>query len=114
MRGTTEVWSASPYPMSGAWGPHSGYGGVRDTHYMLEAGTFRITHTLTVTSGTGGGSRQARINVVGQSAVDGPNAKVSTATGIWTVPKGRGIEFGTLTGNGTITGTGVWSIERVA
>lgn len=107
------VYRSSPYPMTGSWGPYSGYGGTRDTHYMLEAGTFRITHTMTVISGTGGGTREARINVIGQSAVTGPNAGTSTATGTWTVAKNARVEFGTVTGQGTINATGIWTIERI-
>lgn len=52
MRGTVEVWSASPYPLTGTYGPTSypvGGSIILVQHTIVEAGSYTLTHTATST-----------------------------------------------------------------
>ena len=103
----------SIYPLSGGWGPQKGFGGVRDRHTMVEGGMFRITHTLSTISGTGGGTIEAAISAPGHGVVTGPNSPTSTLTVEWSLQENTFVEFRVSTGPASVNATGTWLIERI-
>ena len=107
------VYRSSIYPLSGGWGPQSGFGGVRDTHRMVESGMFRITHTLSTISGTGGGTIRAAISGPVFGTVSGPNSPTSTLTVEWSLHERAWVEFRVATGPDSVNATGTWLIERI-
>ena len=107
MRGTVEVWSASPYPVSGEWGPTALTGAsVMATHIIANDGNYTGTHTM-----LGGNALTAcliRVNGTALSSDDG-NPAIATVTG--NLAAGDVVEFTTLV-SATRTLSGTWSIVK--
>lgn len=92
MRGTVQVWAASAYPMSGAWGPSQ----VQyppapfHTHQMTEAGTF----TITLTSNSPGAVVAGVLGPWGESIGNTPSGgSPSTVTTTRTLAVGDSVYF---------------------
>ena len=99
MRGTVEVWSASPYPQSGSWGPI-------DTATLVTV----ASHTIVV-AGTFTVAMNSAPNVALQVTVNG--GAVGSAAGTYSftayLPAGAVIGFRALA-PGTYSGS--WSIVK--
>lgn len=108
MRGTVEVWSASPYPLSGEWqSTLTTSAQTYATHIIAESGTYTVSQTV-----TGGGHLvQASLWGLGRyiNGDLGPPSNVSTTQ---VFEAGDLIEFraGAIVPSGTASGT--WSIVK--
>lgn len=117
MRGTVEMWSASPYPLSGSWGPSAlpnnaaNPGAVKDTHTIVEAGSYTLSHTV-----TGGGmyrfSTIRTPNGTKNSPMEAATTPPVTVTSTETLSAGALVEFISVAGSPSGTATGTWSIVK--
>ena len=101
------VWSASPYPVSGEWGPTVLVGAsVVATHIIANDGNYTGTHTM-----LGGNPLTVCLIFVNgkELASDSGNPAIATVTG--NLSAGDVVEFSTLIAS-TSTLSGTWSIVK--
>ena len=108
MRGTVEVWSSSPYPVSGTWqSPLTASAATYADHTIADDGSYTLTHTV-----TGGGQYTNAMIADPYGSTSGPLGPPSTATLTRTLAAGDLIRFlaAALAPSGTASGS--WSIVK--